>query len=60
MADGTVPTKLPTTRTTDYGAQVRKAWGDQWHKREPAYEFSNGRKFDDSGPNAGIYSGTSG
>lgn len=54
-----VPTKPPSTTTLNWGAQVRKAWGDAWHEKEVVYEFSNNRKFKDSGPSAGIYSGTS-
>jgi hypothetical protein len=29
----------------DWNAEVKKAWGPEWNKPEPAYEFSNGRKF---------------
>jgi hypothetical protein len=60
MARGDVPTKPPTTTTLDWGARVRKAWGDAWHKKDTAYEFSNGRKFVDPAPNGGPYTGTSG
>jgi hypothetical protein len=55
MPQGSVPTKPPTFRTIDYGALVRKAWGDAWHQKETAYQFSNGRKFDDPGANGGAY-----
>ena len=58
MAQGNVPTAPPRTRTIDYGAQVRKVWGDEWHKKETAYEFSNGRKFNDPGNVGGPYLGT--
>lgn len=54
----TVPTKPPSTRTLDWGAKVRQAWGDQWHEKEIAYEMSNGRKFKDPAPNGGPYTGT--
>jgi hypothetical protein len=30
----------------DYAALVRKQWGKEWNKKDTAYEFSNGRKFD--------------
>jgi hypothetical protein len=42
-------------RYIDYAALVRDLWGDEWKKPEVVYEFSNGRKFEDSGPNHGIY-----
>jgi hypothetical protein len=38
-------TKNVTTKEVNHGAEVRKSWRDEWHKPEPAYEFSNGRKF---------------
>lgn len=57
MANG-IPTDPPATSTRDWGAMVRKIWGDEWLKREVVYTFSNGRKFEDSGPNSGIYRGT--
>lgn len=60
-----VPTKPPTFRTIDWGAEMRRLWGDEWHAREPGYEFAqmNGRttrRFDDSGDDSGIYAGTHG
>lgn len=42
-------------RPLDYGALVRELWGEEWGKKEVVYEFSNGRKFEDSGDNHGIY-----
>jgi hypothetical protein len=60
MARGGVPTRKPDTRTIDYGAQVRAAWKDEWHKKEIAYEFSNGRQFKDPGAQGGPYLGTGG
>ena len=42
-------------RDIDWAALVRRTAGEDWNKKEPAYEFSNGRKFDDSGPRSGIY-----
>ena len=43
----------------DWSAYVRKAWGDEWHRRETVYIFGNGKTKKDSGGNSGIYSGTS-
>lgn len=60
MARSGVPTIPPTFRTIDYGAQVRRAWGDAWLEKDTAYEWSNGRKFDDIGAAGGPYTGTSG
>ena len=66
MAQGDVPTKPPTFTTKDWGAMIRKLWGDDWHKRETSYEFNIGRdrtnvrQFKDSGGASGIYSGTGG
>lgn len=50
-----IPTDPPKTRSLDWAALVRKIWGDEWHKKEVVYEFQNKRKFEDSGPNSGIY-----
>ena len=58
MARGGVPLLPPYTRTVDYGALCRKAWGDQWGKKDVAYEFSNGRQFAASEPQGGPYTGT--
>ncbi len=58
MARGGVPTLKPPTRTIDFGALVRQAWGDDWLKKDTAYEMSNGRLFADSAPNGGPYTGT--
>lgn len=58
MPRGSVPTTPPIFRTTDWGGLVRRAWGDAYHQKETAYQFSNGRKFDDSGAFGGIYLGT--
>lgn len=59
MARGGVPLLPPTTRQISYSALVRKAWGDEWGRKDTAYEFSNGRKFQVSEPNGGPYTGTS-
>lgn len=53
-----VPPLPPFTRTVDYGALVRQVWGDDWLKKDVAYEFSSGRKFAVSEPNGGPYTGT--
>lgn len=60
MSRSGIPTKPPVFRTLDWGALVRKEWGDSWHKPEIGYEFSNGRKFNDPGASGGPYTGTSG
>ena len=49
------PVPPPITRELDYGALVRKAWGDSFHIPDTAYRFSNGREFKDSAPNGGPY-----
>lgn len=59
MARGGVPFTPPSTRTISFGAEVRRAWGDEWGKKDIAYKFSNGRKFNVSEPNGGPYTGTS-
>lgn len=38
----------PLFKPKDMKAYAQKAWGKEWDKKETAYEFSNGRKFDDS------------
>jgi hypothetical protein len=56
-----IPTKPPTITARDWGAWVRQFLGDDFHKRDPAYEFDpegTKRKFEDSGGASGIYSGT--
>ena len=35
----------PTFRTIDLSAEVKKMLRPKWNEPEPAYEFSNGRKF---------------
>jgi len=44
-----------TTKPIDYAALVRKVEGEDYKKKETAYEFSNGRKFEDTGSNGGPY-----
>ena len=46
----------PVSKSThDYGNIVRRQWGAEWSKREIVYEFSNGRKFQDSFTQGGPY-----
>lgn len=45
-----------TTRTLDLGAEIKKRWGAEWGKSDIAYEFSNGRKFENSDRSeSGVY-----
>jgi len=50
-----VPTDAPVTKTMDWEALVREAWGDDWHEKEVVYEFSGGakRKSTDETPGTG-------
>lgn len=45
----------PIFTTIDMSAEAKKAWGAKWGAPEPAYEFSNGRKFELRTGDAGIY-----
>lgn len=59
MANG-IPTDPPSSRTFDFGALVRQALGDEYHKHEVVYRFSNSRKFESSDyGTSGFYRGTS-
>lgn len=42
------------TRTLSWREIAQKAWGKEWNKPEPAYQFSGGRTFDDP-KNGGPY-----
>lgn len=42
------PNSKVSTSEIDYGSLVRKEWGKEWTKPDTAYEFSNGRKFEDT------------
>ena len=53
-----VPTLKPVTRQIDFSALVKQSWGDEWLKKDTAYEFSNGRLFAASEPNGGPDTGT--
>ena len=58
MANG-IPTDPPNSRTIDFGALVRRALGDEYHKHEVVYVFGKGRKFESSDYGTqGIYRGT--
>lgn len=35
------------TRTLNWDEIVKKSWGKDWTKPDPAYEFSGNRTFDD-------------
>lgn len=54
-----MPTQNPvfpvTTQEINWLARVIESWGDDWGKKETAYRWSNGRTFEDSGSNGGIY-----
>lgn len=45
----------PTFRTIDLSAEAKKMLGAKWNAPEPAYEFSNGRKFELRTGDAAIY-----
>jgi hypothetical protein len=53
LANNTSPT--PNTRKIDFAALVRDAEGPEYNQPQDAYEFSNGRKFKESGASHGIY-----
>lgn len=44
-----------TFRTINWAQLVQKVEGDEFKKPEVVYEFSNGRKFEDSGPDGSFY-----
>ena len=47
MADG-IPTDPPNSREIDFGALVRRALGDEYHKHEKVYQVGRGRTFESS------------
>ena len=47
VADG-IPTDPPTSREIDFGALVRRALGDEFHKHEKVYQVGKGRTFESS------------
>lgn len=42
------------TKTIDWAAEVKKAWGQAWSEPDTAYQFSI-REFKDSGSDGGVY-----
>ena len=54
-----VPTTPPKTRTFTLDSQVRKAWGDAWHKRDDAYVWPGKRIFKQPDDGGAIYNGSS-
>jgi hypothetical protein len=42
-------------RTINWGAEVRKGWGDDYYKPEEVYRFNNDRTYNDSGPHGAFY-----
>lgn len=55
MANRENKAQVVTTRKVDFGAQVRKQWGGEWRKPEKVYEFSNGRKFEETSEQGGSF-----
>ena len=43
------------TKNIDYAALVRKVVGEEFNKKDIVYEFSDGKKFEDTGSNGGPY-----
>ena len=39
-----------TTSEIDWKTIVQEQWGERWSKPDVAYQWSNGRKMDDTGP----------
>ena len=52
----TEPPNAPVFREINLSAEIKKIYGPKWNSPEPAYEFSNGRKFELRTGDAGIYS----
>ena len=48
--------RAPKFSVIDLSAEVKKMLGPKWNAPEPAYEFSNGRKFELRTGDAAIYS----
>lgn len=49
-ATPTEPAHEVTGKTVDWNAEVRKIWGPEWNKPGIAYEFSNGKTFNQRHP----------
>jgi hypothetical protein len=45
----------PTFTEINLSAEIKRLWGPKWNAPEPAYEFSNGRKFELRTGDAAIY-----
>ena len=58
MPRGGVPKLPPYTRTINFSDLCKKAWGDEWGRKDISYEMSNGRIFRASEPQGGPYTGT--
>lgn len=56
MPNNYTPPAAPRTKPLNWAEFVKRTEGEDWNKPEPAYEFSDGRTFKDSGSNSGIYS----
>ena len=41
--------QTPLIQPKDMKTLAQRAWGKEWNAKETAYEFSNKRRFDDSG-----------
>ena len=54
-ATPTEPSHDPVFTALDWNAKVREAYGPEWNKPEPAYEFSGGRKFELRTRDSAIY-----
>ena len=44
-----------TTSEIDWMTIVQEHWGERWSKPDWVYQWSNGRKMDDTGANGGPY-----
>ena len=53
--ENTLRPNNPSFKVLDLSAEVKKIWGPKWSSAEPAYEFSNGRKFELRTGDAAIY-----
>lgn len=47
--------KPPTTSQLDYAALVRRAWGDEWLKKDIVYQFGQRRFQSTDDAASGIY-----
>ena len=49
------PQNKVQTRDFDWKSLVSKSWGKDYKKPDTAYEFSNGRKFEDTTEQGGSF-----